>query len=200
MSYRRCTASLILSSSKHFSVKNIPCAQASGKKAFTLVELLISIIILSFLMTALYKSYASLNASNSIYKNKSDDIKSIELKRKTIYLDLSLAIPKSLIYLDRDTKKDIISFQTINSVHKRFNPYITYIVKDSILYRLESLTKIKIFPFNSDFNGNVDNLGEVDEFKIYKSKSKSDESYLVNIVFKNNAKILLKVKVLSQKD
>ena len=193
----RSTPSSILSSSKHFSVKNIPYSQARGKKAFTLVELLVSIIILSFLMTALYKSYASLNISNVIYKNKSNNIKSIELKRKTIYLDISLAMPKSLVYLDRDTKEDIISFQTTNSVHKRFNPYVTYVVRDSILYRLESLKKITTYPFDSYIDADIDELGAVEEFKIYKSKSKDYESYLVNIVLKKSSNILLKIKLLS---
>lgn len=198
MIYTRSTTSPILSFSKHFSKKNIPCAQASGKKAFTLVELIVSIIILSLMIVALYKSYASLNMSNDIYKNKTNSIKNIELKKKIIYLDLLLVMPKSLAYLDQDTKEDIISFQTTNSVHKRFNPYVTYVVKDSILYRLESLKKIKTYPFDSDFNGNIDDLGVVDKFKIYKSNSKKIESYLVNILFKDSSKILLKVNVLSQ--
>lgn len=170
-----------------------------GRKAFTLVELMISIIILSLMIVALYKSYASLNISNEIYKNKSNSIKNTELKKKVIYLDLLLVIPKSLIYLDKDTKEDIISFQTTNSIHKRFNPYVTYVVKDSMLYRIESLKKVKTYPFNADFSGDIDELGKVNEFKIYRSKSKKVESYLVNILFKDSSKILLKVNALSQK-
>lgn len=173
------------------------------RKAFSLIELLISITILSLMMVALYKSYSSLNMSNEIYKDKSNSIKTIELKKKTIYLDLSLAIPssnlESLRYLDQDTKLDIISFQSTNSIHKRFNPYITYIVKDSILYRLESLKIIKKYPFDSDINADIDEFGEVDEFKVYKSKAKKYEAYLVDIKFKDGSYILQKVKVLSQK-
>lgn len=165
------------------------------RKAFTLVELIISIVILSLIIVALYKSYASLNMSNETYKNKNKSIKNIELKKKVIYLDLLLTIPKSLIYLNEDIKEDVISFQSRNSVHKRFNPYITYVVKDSILYRLESLQKVKTYPFNLNFDGDVDNLGKVDKFKIYKSKN--NKSYLVNIIFKDSSKILMKIKVLS---
>ena len=170
----------------------------TSKRAFSLIELLVSIVILSLMMVALYKSYSSLNMSNDIYKDKSATIKTIELKKKTIYLDLLMAMPNSLIYLDKDTTEDIISFQTTNSIHKRFNPYITYVLKDSILYRLESLTKIKIYPFDFDIDAVVDNLGEADKFKIYKSNSKDDETYLVNIEFKDGSDILLKTKVLSQ--
>lgn len=167
------------------------------KRAFTLVELLISIVILSLMITALYKSYASLNISNNTYKNKTNLLKNLELKKKIIYLDLLLAVPGSLTHLDEDAKEDVISFQTTNSVHKRFNPYITYVVKDAVLYRLESLQKVTIYPFDSTFDGDIDSFGSVDKFKIYKSKNKNNESYLVNIVFKDNSNILLKVKVLS---
>ncbi len=183
----------------YFFTKNIPCNQVRGKKAFTLVELLVSIIIFSLMIVALYKSYSSLNMSNSIYKNKSNSIKTIELKKKTIYLDLMLAMPRNLSYLDKDTQEDIISFQTTNSIHKRFNPYVAYIVKDSILYRLESLNKIKTYPLDSSFTGNIDEFGAVNKFKIYESRSKEFESYLVNILFKDSSRILLKVNVLSQK-
>ena len=191
------TTSSVLSSRKYFLRKKIPYAQASSRKAFSLLELLISIVILSLMMVALYNSYASLNMSNEVYKEKSNTIKTIELKKKTLYLDLLLAMPKSLIYLDEDTKEDIITFQTTNSIHKRFNPYVTYLVKDSNLYRLESLKEIK-YPFSSDVDADVDDLGEVNKFKVYKSNSKTDEIYLVNIEFKDGSSILQKSKVLSQ--
>ncbi|MCF6330908.1 MAG: prepilin-type N-terminal cleavage/methylation domain-containing protein [Sulfurimonas sp.] len=183
----------------YFSTKNILRAQARSKKAFTLVELLVSIIIFSLMIVALYKSYSSLNMSNNTFKNKSNAIKTIELKKKIIYLDLLLAMPKNLVYLDKDTQEDIISFQTTNSIHKRFNPYVTYIIKDSVLYRLESLSEIKTYPLDSSFNGNIDEFGAVDKFKIYESKNKKIESYLVNVLFKDSSRILLKVNVLSQK-
>jgi len=170
----------------------------TSKRAFSLIELLVSIVILSLMMVALYKSYSSLNISNDIYKNKSVTIKTLELKKKTIYLDLLMAMPNSLIHLDKDTKEDIISFQTTNSIHKRFNPYITYVLKDSRLYRLESLKKIKIYPFDFDIDAVIDDLGEVNRFKVYKSDSKDDEIYLINVEFKDGSDILLKTKVLSQ--
>jgi prepilin-type N-terminal cleavage/methylation domain-containing protein len=165
------------------------------RKAFTLIELLISITILSILMIALYKAYDALNISNKIYKEKSNAIESLELKKRTIYLDIALSFKGSFKYLDKDVNEDIVTFQSSNSIHKRYNPYITYFVKEKKLYRIESLQVINEYPFASDIIANVDEIGEVKKFKVFKS-SKS-ESYLIDARFKDKNNILLKVKVLN---
>jgi len=101
------------------------------KKAFTLIEMLISISILSIMMIFLYKSYASLNNSNSLLKDEAHSIKKQELKKKVLFLDFSLIINNKLDILNKDTKEDVLFIQSKNSIHNRINPYITYIVKDS---------------------------------------------------------------------
>ena len=166
------------------------------RRAFTLIELLISITILSILMIALYKAYDALNISNDIYKDKSKSIKSVELKKRTIYLDFALSFKGSFNQLDQDTKKDIVTFQSSNSIHKRYNPYITYLVKNQKLYRVESLQKVSEYPFISDIIADVDELGEVKKFKVFKSKEQV--SYLIDARFKDENNILLKVKVLNE--
>jgi hypothetical protein len=151
-------------------------------------------------MLALYKAYDALNISNSIYKEKSSSINSMALKKRTIFLDFALAIPSdsnsTVKYLDQDTKEDIITFQSTNSIHKRYNPYITYLVKDEKLYRLESLQEIMEYPFSSDIIADIDELGVVKKFKVFKSNK--ENSYLIDARFKDENNILLKVKTLNQ--
>lgn len=170
---------------------------ATKRTAFTLIELLISITILSLLMLALYKAYDALNISNAIYKSKSDSIESLSLKKRTIYLDFALSFNGSIKYLDQEPKEDMVTMQSSNSIHKRYNPYITYLVKDEKLYRVESLQKVIEYPFSSDIIADIDEIGEVTKFKVFKS-SKS-ESYMIDSRFKNGDRILLKVKVLNER-
>ena len=172
------------------------------RKAFTLIELMISIVILSILMLFLYKSYAGLNKSNKIFAQEVQKISKIELLKKVIYLDYSLAIKNdtngSIVQvLNQDKNEDVIFMQTSNSIHNRVNPYIAYIVKEEKLYRLESLKKFTEYPLGTDSEFVVDELGDVKSFRVYKSREVSKELYLVHVVFKKENEILLKIKVLN---
>lgn len=166
------------------------------RSGFTLMELLISISILSILMLALYKAYDALNFSNETYKKKSYNIKTLELKKRTIYLDFALSLKGTIKYLNEEPKEDMVTFQSSNSIHRRYNPYITYFVKDTKLYRMESLQKINEYPFNNEINADVDELGSVKKFKVFKAKDKT--TYLIDARFKVENNILMKVKSLNQ--
>ena len=167
------------------------------KTAFTLIELIISIVILSILMLFLYKSYAGLNKSNMIFSEEVEKITKGQLLKKTIYLDFSSAISKSVSILDQNQREDIVFLQTTNSVHKRINPYVAYIVNDKILYRLESLKPFKEYPLGADSEFVSDKLGEVKSFRVYASKAENQELYLVHIIFTKRDEILLKLNVLN---
>ena len=136
------------------------------RKAFTLIELLISITILSIMMLFLYKSYASLNHSNSFYKKEVQQIKDQQLLKKVLFLDFSLVLGQSATILNENTKENAVLMQSSNSIHNRYNPYIAYIVKDFKLYRLESLKKL-FFPLSADSEFSVDYLGEINSFNVY---------------------------------
>jgi len=168
------------------------------RKAFTLIELLVSISILSIMMIFLYKSYASLNYSNKFYKTEVDLIKNEQLIKKIIFLDFSLAFTSSITIVNHDKKEDALLMQSSNSLHKRYNPYIAYIMKDSNLYRLESLKRLT-YPLNAESDFSVDSLGKVNSFRVYKSDQNTSKAglFLVHVDFKkNDEEILLKIKVL----
>ena len=162
------------------------------RKAFTLIEMLVSVSILSIMLLFLYKSYASLNSSNLFYKNELKSIKITQEKKKIIYLDFASALSKKTSILTPSTKENIVFTQTSHSLHKRYNPYVAYVVEDDKLYRLESLKEFMTYPINSDREFVADYLGEVNSFRMYKSKAKQ-ESYLVHIDFKVDEDILLKI-------
>jgi len=189
------------------------------RKAFTLIELLISVSILSIMMIFLYKSYASLNMSNDFYKKEVDTIKSEQVKKRVFFLDFSLSLYKKNQILNQETNEDVVFLQTSNSLHRRFNPYVAYVVKDSKLYRLEALKEFKEYPLNIDSEFEVDYMGEVNSFRVYKSTGKFEvmpvndnnttdtnttkaqspaELFLVHVDFKKEKDILLKIKGLNE--
>jgi len=172
------------------------------RKGFTLIELMVSITILSVMVVFLYQSYASLNRSNKFYAAEVQSIKELELKKKVIFLDYSLAHAKSIKIHKQDRVADVVFMQTSHSLHKIFNPYVAYVIKEKKLYRLESLRAFKEYPFGVDDEFVVDYLGEVDGFRVYKSniqsKNSAAELYLVHVDFKFGDDVLLKIKVLNE--
>lgn len=167
------------------------------KKAFTLIEMLISIMILSIMMIFLYKSYSSLNISNHFYKNELGQIKNGYIKKKVLFLDFSLSLKEKTAVLNQDPTEDVVFMQSSNSIHKRHNPYIAYIVKEFKLYRLESRQEFKEYPLSVGGEYVADYLGEVNSFRVYTSKA-DDASYVVHVDFKEDEDILLKIKALTQ--
>ncbi len=166
------------------------------RKAFTLIELMISISILSIIMLFLYKTNSSLHKSNIFYKKEVLHIQKEELLKKIIFLDFSVALPKSIMILNQKKNEDIIFLQSKNSIHRRYNPYIAYIFEKDKLYRLESLKKFTTYPLDADSKFDIDYLGDVKSFRVYVSQI-IKKDYLIHIDFKKDEDILLKVKVLN---
>ncbi len=164
------------------------------KSAFTLIELLISIVILSILMLFLYQSYANLNRSNTLLSEEVQKISKIQKIKKTIIMDFTRAL--SINTLNQDTKIDIAFLQTSHSLYQRINPYIGYIVKDKILFRIESLKPLLEFPLVADSEFVVEELGKVKIFRVYKSTDAETGLYLVHLLFEDTTEILLKLNPL----
>jgi prepilin-type N-terminal cleavage/methylation domain-containing protein len=168
--------------------------------AFTLIEMLIAISIFSMMMLYLYQTYASLNLSNDNLKVEVHAIEKVQMIKKVLFLDYSLALYKSKDMINiksRDKDEDFVYFQSSHSIHKRINPYIVYMVKHKKLYRLESLKEITDYDMPSDAEFDVDYLGEVKSFRVYKSTNKAP-AYLIAIDFKKMGNILLKIKPLNE--
>ena len=169
-----------------------------ASKAFTLIELSISIIIISIMMLYLYKSYSSLNRSNIIIEKEVSNILNAQQLKKVVYLDFALAIPKTIEIKNRERNEDFVFMQGTNSLHKRHNPFVAYMVKNNKLYRLESLLAFTSHDLSVESEFDIDYLGEVENFRVYKSSSKSKESHLIHIEFKNADEILYRVNMLGE--
>lgn len=174
----------------------------TARAAFTLIEMMISITILSIVMLFLYKSYASLNFSNNILKDDVAIITKFQKLKTVLYLDFSLALHDTIKIQNREKNEDVVFMQSSNSIHKRYNPYITYRLKENKLYRLESLKEFSSYELDPDAEFDVDYLGEVENFRVYKSSDKENnkdkEVYLIDIDFKQSDRVLLKVNVLNE--
>jgi len=166
------------------------------KNAFTLIELMISIMILSIVMLFLYKSYADLNKTNKVYEKEVGKLEHISRIKQTLYLDLLLATQETLTVSHQDAKFDFVSFETEHSLHRLIKPYVAYIVKEKVLYRLESNQAIKSTEISREQPFIVDKIGKVEKFKFYLPKKK-EGNVLIGAKFKNLAPIILKVKVLN---
>ncbi|MBA1437548.1 MAG: prepilin-type N-terminal cleavage/methylation domain-containing protein [Epsilonproteobacteria bacterium] len=161
------------------------------RKAFSLIELMIAIVLLSIIMVFLYKSYAELNLQRGVYVKKVDQIKHLQRIKKTIFLDITQALDKLKITSEEKTI-DLVSLQSSHSLHDRIHPYIRYLVREKKLYRLESLQPLHL-PLNSEDFFDADMLLEVKGFKVYESKNKP-KSYLVDITLPDKQRITLKIR------
>lgn len=165
------------------------------RKAFTLIELMIAIVILSIIMVFLYKSYAELNLQNKVYETQAKEIKHLEQIKRVLFLDFALSLSKSVHILPQDPKTDIVFLQSSHSIHNRINPYVGYIVKDKRLYRIESLTALQSYPLDLGVEFDVDELGEVENFRIYQGK-KDSRAFISDLLFSDKQRILMKIKSL----
>lgn len=105
------------------------------KKAFSLIELLISIVLFSLLLLFLYKTLDFMMLENESFKN----IVTEELKNKdfqsTLLEDSLESSYFSTGYLNGNL---FFTFKSQNILHYPFNNYITYIYLEDKLYRIES--------------------------------------------------------------
>jgi len=166
------------------------------KNAFTLIELMISIVILSVLMLFLYKSYSDLNRANKTYNKAIDELNNISLVKQTLYLDMLLSTHRSIVVTHKSVKYDIVTFSTEHSLHKLIKPYVAYIVKDAHLYRVESNKEINASIISREQQIIVDKIGGIKKFKIYTSKN-ADNIFLVEAVFKKMPPIVFKAKAMN---
>lgn len=147
------------------------------------------------MMLFLYKSYAGLNKSNELFGTEIEKISKMQSIKKVIYLDITQA--KSLTIQNQSTTEDVVFMQTNHSIHNRIEPYVAYIVKENVLYRLESLREFSEYPLGVDSEFVVDELGEVNSFRLYASRELTKQLYLMHVAFTSKEEILLKLKALN---
>jgi len=170
--------------------------------AFTLIEMMVSIMILSIMVIFLYQSYADLNKTSSFFKLKSKDTHSYFEKKKILFFDFTLSLHGSINILNQEKEEDVVFLQSSNSLYGRINPYIAYIKKDGELYRLESLYPFSEYPLQSDHDYIAESLGKVKRFRVYaqtqQTKEESVGAYLLDVAFVDEQDVLYKINPLNE--
>jgi len=157
------------------------------RDAFSLVELIISVVLLGIIVTFLYSTVSSLEKTNKIFAANEKELSQREKVIDVLYDDIFLANSLKIEGL----KNSMLSMQTSNSLFDITNPYVTWFIshqKDTLL-RFESTIKFQdINSENADYF-HISKIGENCEvFKIYQSKKK--ENILIHIKFKDQDPIV----------
>ncbi len=162
------------------------------KNAFSLVEILVSIMLFSIIIIFLYHTLDISIKSNQFYSTKLSDKQKRNNIKKILFLDLinSENLNKNII---QDTNKNtILSIQSNNTYHNPFYTNITYLLtsKDNFI-RVESKKKFNTKELNEEFfkDAYIDILDKsVHKLKI-KEKGKK---YYFYIEYKDKTKVLFK--------
>ena len=170
------------------------------RRSFTLIELLISIGLLSLIIIFLYNSLNTLRRSNSFYEI---NLKKDESRHKifnTIYFDLLRADAKTIgIKAGYEKNFDILTLRSLNSLHNLERPYITYVVSrsENTLIRIESLFPIKL-PLSYELENSVKIDKIAKEFELFKFfQDTKKENVLISLKHKKIEPILFEMALSS---
>lgn len=171
------------------------------RRAFTLVEMMIAILIFSLVVVFLYRSYDALRQENQKQTQMTKQMQHLWRIKRMLYLDFALSLRSDVSVLNQEKNEDVVLLQTSNSLHERFYPYVAYVVKDGVLYRLESLRKLT-YPFDAETSADVDEIAKIERFRIYKALKKEENKavtyYLIDIKLASGEQILYKVRAFNE--
>lgn len=166
------------------------------KKAFTFIEVILSITIFSIVLIMMYKTLNLTKQSDNYFSKITLDTKNINRIKKIIFEDFIEVLKIEQIYQNLNDN-DIFILKTSNIFHEPSNAYVTYFVsKKNNLIRLESKNKIDIKIINYDLldNASIDILiKDVDSFKI----SSQHPNYVVAIKIKDKKRFFINTIVMN---
>jgi len=141
------------------------------KKAFTLIEIMIALMILSVLLLAMNGVIKSLKSTRSVLNNYYFTGKKNELLVKVLYEDILNASSMKIVH-SKNSDYDRIYLTTSNSLYNLIYPNVLWYVSrnQNTLIRVESPFKIKLPNYKLFFLDKF--TSNVSLFKIYKKKGK----------------------------
>lgn len=147
-----------------------------NKKAFTLVEILISITLFSIIVLFLYQTLDMTKKTNSFYSEKLTQLEENNRIKKIFFLDFIYKKDVDIV-IDRDREQNsLLHFSSSNTYHNPFFTNITYMVsREKNLLRIESKEKFDKRLLNDKFfeNSFIDIMySDVEKFEVVKSDSK----------------------------
>jgi prepilin-type N-terminal cleavage/methylation domain-containing protein len=157
------------------------------RAAFSLVELIISVVLLGIIVTFLYSTVSTLQQTNKIFSENERNLNKKEKVIELLYDDLFGANDLQL----SGFKYSLASMQTTNSIYNIANPYVTWLVskENNTLLRFESIKKFSNINSQNNYYYHISKVAENCEiFKIYQSKKK--EHILIHIQLKGEEPII----------
>ena len=143
------------------------------REAFTLIEVLISITLLSLVLMALYRSTDILRRSNKhLYNNLEKSSKSMRGNR-VLYMDL-LQSDDNISINDANEFHQITMLNTANSLYGQSSAQVTWLVSknENTLLRVEGSNYE--LPLKEDIYVEIDPIvSKVELFKVYKNRKKN---------------------------
>ncbi|MGA1933222.1 PulJ/GspJ family protein [Arcobacter sp. YIC-464] len=159
------------------------------KKAFTLLEVVISITLFMVLIIFVYKTLDQTKHSNKIFEKQTTSIKNSNRIYNIFLEDIGESSELSSISYDRDKNARLI-FSSNNTYHNPFYTNIAYLISsNNKLVRIESKDKFKFENTSYEFyeNAYVDILLEdIEYFDIKKDK----KQYVFAIKQKGKKRVL----------
>lgn len=152
------------------------------KKAFTLIELLISIFLLGLIVNFLYTAVANLQKTNVIFGQKSQTMINEQKLSDLLYDDIFLAQTLKIEGLKNST----LEMMTSNSLFDIEHPYVAWVLskKNDTLLRFESTQKFSLMTSDNTNLFHISKVGEnCERFHIYQSKDKNN--ILIHVKFKD---------------
>ena len=151
------------------------------RSGFTLIELVISIMIIALIVTYLYESLGILKNANEQLAKRDETRKNEDKIKKLFILDL-LQSSKITIRKSDDKNFDLLILQTLNSLHNIKKPNVTYLVtkRDKKLIRIEGLDYSIPLDRDAVYRVKFDEVMHgLTLFKLYQNKKKN--RILINI-------------------
>lgn len=153
------------------------------KKAFTLLEIIISITLFLILTIFLYKTIDQTKYSNNLFASKEQILKQQNSLHNIFLEDFAEAYTIEL-KMDKNSNS-IVKIESNNTYHNPFYKHITYLINSSKkLVRIESLEKFDETQISENFfyNSFIDIL--LEDIEYFEAKNK-DINYMFAIKQKN---------------
>ena len=159
----------------------------SARSAFTLMEVIISVIIMALIVTYLYQSVEVLKRSNTVMAAKEQERRYDTRIKKLFILDFLQAMGDINITRTDEKDFDLVQLRTHNSLHGIASPDVAYMVakKGNRLIRIEGVGFS--LPLNRDTVYRVRHdvvARDLEYFKVYPSKTKGQ----MLIIFKEKSR------------
>ena len=163
------------------------------KRAFTLLEVVISITLFMILLIFLYKTLDQTKHSNNKLSSHTENIK-YKNELYDIFLE-DILESRSKIEIKKDNDKNsLLRFESSNSYHNSFFNHITYLISSNDkLIRIESKDK---FNFGETQIGFYDYafidilLEDIEYFEVNENSKKSNENYVFVVKQKDKERII----------